>query len=103
MRGCWLARTVGCPPLLADLGRNDLYQIYLTNSAGVVNTATQPYGFMYAQPIDLLMCPSDSAKLALAQPTTAERVCDPEALAHKAPFELRRQRGLSRPINVTSS
>jgi prepilin-type N-terminal cleavage/methylation domain-containing protein/prepilin-type processing-associated H-X9-DG protein len=58
------------PPLLANLDRNDLYQIYASNGSGLPNTTTQPYGYMFVQPIPVLMCPSDQAKLALALPTT---------------------------------
>jgi prepilin-type N-terminal cleavage/methylation domain-containing protein/prepilin-type processing-associated H-X9-DG protein len=57
------------PPLLADLDRNDLYQIYQTNNTGTLNTFTLPHGYMYAQPIAILMCPSDTSKVALAAPT----------------------------------
>jgi prepilin-type N-terminal cleavage/methylation domain-containing protein len=52
------------PQILPYLGRNDLSQIYQSNAtaAGSVYTATQPYGHMFIQYLELLVCPSDTAK-----------------------------------------
>ena len=58
------------PPLLAYLDQGPLYQIYSSNAAGVVSQ-NPPYGYMFVQPISTLICPSDSLKTTLMQPTTA--------------------------------
>ena len=60
------------PPLLSFLGRNDLYQMYNVQS-GVSGNAASYNNPAYMIKMELLVCPSDSAKLATAmslpQPT----------------------------------
>jgi len=62
------------PQILANLGRNDLYQIVQSNPATVAANGTvyagSPPGYMFIQYVDTLVCPSDTAKPATAVSAT---------------------------------
>ena len=66
------------PQILANLGRNDLYQIYQNNATagGTIYNADGkspgPAGYMFIIYLDMLVCPSDTAKpMTYVPPTSA--------------------------------
>ena len=74
------------PQILPYLGRNDLYQIYLSNTTsatdlgiGQRSRAAGPAGYMFIQYLDTLVCPSDTAKPMTAIAPTGVRCRSPSA------------------------
>ena len=68
------------PQILAHLGRNDLYQICESNATTAAVSGTLyiplagqpgPAGYMFIQYLDLMVCPSDTAKPMTAVDATA--------------------------------